>query len=1405
MISSRKIPLTQSQTLIWAGQALAADCPLYNMVWRFDFHGAIDPARFALAFQAVVAGSDALAARFVGNAGLPDQIVPDDLPPFPKVLDFSDHADPQAAVAAWIDEDAARPIDLSKASFRTRLIRLGDRHWVQYFNQHHIATDAISGALVFRAVARRYKNLARNDAKTEPNTPQFADFARRERAARADGSLTQPKRHWEDTAAGKVRSSAPYGQTRDASLPISRRISIPFGKDRSDRLRHLATDPRFVSFSADLSVFGLLATVYAAYLARVTGDAIVRIGAPSHNRTQPQDKETIGLFIEMYPITVVVEPDDTFTTLFQRVLEALFVYLRNAKPGASSVATAGLFHAVLNYMPVAYGDFAGVPTDVAWLHPGAHDGQHDIRLHVYDFNGSGRLTVEMDFNAAVFDPAEADQAAGHFLTLFDALLADGDAQPAKTALLGDAARPLALADGPPQSEPSGTILDGFRRNVAKASDAAALTCGAVQHSYGDLDRASDSFAARLQDAGVQPGDGVAIIARRTPTLVACMIGTLKAGAYFVPISADTPVERVGAILSQLRPACIVVDEMTAPHFANMAPVVLNLANDLPHKTPVHVPVMPTDLAYVIYTSGSTGTPKGVAIDHDGLSRYIEWAAGSFGDKGAKDYPLCTSIGFDLTITSLFVPLFTGGQIRIYTEPKAGTDLSILKVFADDAVDVVKLTPSHLALVCAQASRTHRIGTLVLGGENLGTALCRQARKLLSDRLVIANEYGPTEAVVGCMIHRFDPGSDTGASVPIGRPANGMSIYVLDDGNNPVPVGVIGQIHIGGAGLAVGYHGDPDQTAQRFVADPFAAGQRMYRTGDLARVSASGVVHYLGRADQQLKLSGIRVEAAEIENALCTIDGMRHAHVELVAPDTSASTGAHCLRCGLSDRYPDTKIGDDGICHICRDFDSYKDRADAYFQPQDVLAAEINLAKSRKRGKYDAIMLLSGGKDSAYAIYRLADLTKDILAITLDNGFISAGAKENIQRICADIGVDHRFVSTPAMNEIFRDSLKRFSNVCQGCFKTIYAMALKVARDEGIPAIVTGLSRGQFFETRLTPDLFKTRSPSVAEIETLVMDARKSYHRMDDAVSKLLQTDSYIDDQLLEDVRFIDLYRYIDVPVSEIYAFLREQAPWIRPEDTGRSTNCLINDLGIYFHKAREGYHNYELPYSWDVRLGHKTRLEAMAELDDEIDPTRAQDLLQQIGWTGEVVAPRKPELVAYIVADRDIPQTELRREAARHLPREAVPAHFIRLDALPLTSNGKVDTAALPKPGKTDSSHSAPRLAAETETERHFVALYKSVIGEGEIGVTDNFYDIGGDSIAAIQIALSAAEAGYDIGPTVIFEHQTIRELAHHIANLPTSSAPATAPPNEPLVDLSAGDMAALGRALSRSARKGGA
>ncbi|EDY83629.1 ExsB family [Verrucomicrobiia bacterium DG1235] len=1353
--------LTHSQIQIWVGQKVHPQSPFCNMAFGIEIEGEIDVETFEQAWAKVVSENSVLRTRILELKSVPQRSLTPPADFSLEKLDFSNHEQPANYFRSWARKRCSTLLPLEGKLVESAIVKLAPNAYAWYLNQHHLITDATSTVRLYQAISDAYEQLTEEQAAAVSNFEDYYEVSSKISDETAE-IREHAKQHWSTKGTQTERLTPIYGRKGDAAQTESSRLEYQLDERQSERIRKLASEPELQSLFPDISTFAVFSTLLSAFLYRSSGQNAVSFDSPAANRSTRSAKNALGCFIEMFPLDLQVEEGATFRSLAAHCMEEIHSFLQNVSNGASSPSGSNTSNVVLNLFTLPFGSFAGCPTRAEWIHSGHIDGVYDFKLQVHDYNADGRYTLHFDLSESTFTAEDQQRIQFHFISMLDAMIENLDTPIAAVDILSESERNHLLIDYNRPSLapiPTDTVIERIARQAAATPDRIALRQQSKTLTYKELWDQVEASARCLNSRGIGPESCVALIMPRSQETILSILAVLRAGAAYIPIDPTYPEERIAKILADSGANC---------HIKSFSEL-------LDGNKRSELPPFPKsgDLAYVIYTSGSTGQPKGVEIEHRGLVDYIDWAEREYVRGEQLTYPLFTSLSFDLTVTSLFLPLVTGGELVVYPQTSAEVDSAVIDVINENTVDFIKLTPSHLSLLKQLDLKRSRISRLVLGGEDLKLSLASTIAAQFGHPVELYNEYGPTECVVGCMIHRFDPTSDFAneSSVPIGRPADHVSLYLLNDRLQPVPEGAPGELCIARNGIARGYRNDPEKTALSFVANPYRPGERLYRTGDLARFSAKGVMTYLGRIDKQVKISGHRIELGEIEATLLRHPSVRNAFVSTRAPDIQTrptGAAAHCTRCGLSSHYPNIVFNAEGVCSVCDSYHSIKGEASHYFSDPESLKELFKASRNKRRGNYDCMVFFSGGKDSAYALCQLVDMGLNVYAFTLDNGYLSDQAMANISRVTKSLGVEHEFATTPAMNEIFRDSLTRFSNVCNGCFKTIYTLGMNRANELGIPIIVTGLSRGQFFETRLTGNLFENGRFSPQDVDEAVLEARKRYHRDDDAVSRCLDVSKFQDDSIFEEIQFVDFYRYWDAPLEEIYSYLDRRVPWIRPSDTGRSTNCRVNDVGIYIHQKERGFHNYSLPYSWDVRLEQKKREEAIEELDDKFDLAEVRQMLAEIGYDEDRIAAdeNRVELVAYYEADSEIEANSLLKTLERHLPPQMRPRHIVHIDSMPLTKNGKVDEAALPQPLDKRPDQDAPIIEPNGPVQEHVFSIWSQTLNLKTISVTDSFFQLGGTSLTAMEITLQICQDfEIDLPLQTIFQHPTIAQLSSKIEN----------------------------------------
>jgi amino acid adenylation domain-containing protein len=631
----------------------------------------------------------------------------------------------------------------------------------------------------------------------------------------------------------------------------------------------------------------LLLACWQVLLGRLSGQADLGVRYLADGRAQEELRGAMGPIAVSIPVRCRVE-DVAFADFLRQVREAVSRASRwqdHWEPGGpGEPAVAFEFSTV----PLRR-SFAGVSFSL--VRQVCHPGDFTLALSWVQGEGSARATILYD--RRVLRREDVERIAGHFERLLGSVLADPGTATGALDILGPEERRRLLVDlnrTAADYPKSRCVHQLFEEQAARTPDRPAVVCGDEQLTYAELNARANRLAHLLRRLGVGRDAPVGLCVERSAGMIVGLLGILKAGGAYVPLHRDHPKARLAYQLEETGAAVVVTQEAVLGSLPEFAGRVLCLDRDRPllEAEPATDPPPvngPEDPVYVLYTSGSTGAPKGVAVRHGNLVNYTHFILGRLAADGEPGlhFASVTTLTADLGNTAIFPALLSGGCLHVIDYDTAMDGAAFRRRAAARPFDVLKITPSHLAALLGEGDEAAALPRrwLVLGGEAAPWALVR--RVLAAGRCAVLNHYGPTETTVGSLTFAVGPdgaGDGRAATVPIGRPIANTQVYILDARGNPVPVGVAGELFIGGAGVARGYLRQPEQTAQRFVPDPFAGTPDawLYRTGDRARYLPDGTVEFLGRADDQVKIRGFRVEPAEVEAALCRHPQVRQAAV-----------------------------------------------------------------------------------------------------------------------------------------------------------------------------------------------------------------------------------------------------------------------------------------------------------------------------------------------------------------------------------------------------------------------------------------------------------------------------------------------------------------------------------------------
>ncbi|MFC4854160.1 non-ribosomal peptide synthetase [Actinophytocola glycyrrhizae] len=894
------VPLSGAQRGLWFTERMGLDQGAYVMPMVARLTGDLDVPALRDAMRAVLARHEALRTYVVDRDGVPEQRVA------PSVADedwftlVEEPGEPDAVLAEAVD----RPFDLERAPFvRLLLIRHSPVEHTMLLAAHHIVCDDTSIHQLYAELVTLYAG-----GELPPLDLHFPDYVRWQENHLDAGARDRQLAYWKGTLADAPPVlDLPTDRPRTAARGVagaSHTFAVP--ADLATRFGELCRAHGCTTFAGLLAAFGLLLGRYAS-----TTDVV--IGSPTTRRPSQMDG-VVGLFVNPTALRVDLSGAPTVPELLTRARDVAAAALGNADVSFDQVAAALAPRRDLSYHPLfqvmLVQNRGGDP--VAWpeltaegVEVGRATSRFDLTLHVRERAGS--WPVNLDYSAELFDHGTMTRFGTHFVAMLTAMVEHPDA-PVTTldlSTVDDRALLARLNEATATYPFVDSVVDLIEAQARRTPDATAvMTVSGAALSYRELDERANALAASLRGQGVGQETPVGLRLRASPHAIVGLLAILKAGGYYVPLDPGWPALRLRTILDDCG-ATVVLSEEDLPFTATAA-------------APPELPRHPSGLAYAVYTSGSTGAPKGVGVQHDSLLNLTCAFVERHGFAAGQKLLMVPPLSFDASVGDVFPALAVGMTLVLHPEPAALGGAELLRLCAEHDITAVDTAAALWRRWVGdltgldEAAQDSPLRVMMVGGEAVPASAVREWAVLTGGRVTLHNHYGPTEGTVCATTFSTVDGPGTDGALPIGRPLPNVRTYVLDADLRPAPVGVPGELFVGGAAPARGYLSSPGGTAAAFLPDPFTPG-RMYRTGDLARLRPDGTLEFLGRADEQVKLRGNRIELAEVRTALAAHPQAAEVAVAVrddvlvgyLVPRTGATLpGPVELRAFCADRLPD---------------------------------------------------------------------------------------------------------------------------------------------------------------------------------------------------------------------------------------------------------------------------------------------------------------------------------------------------------------------------------------------------------------------------------------------------------------------------------------------------------------------
>ncbi|MEG4045367.1 amino acid adenylation domain-containing protein [Microcoleus sp. Pol17_C1] len=1374
---NQSLPLSWNQQQLWFLAQLAPDTPVYNEPCTIRFPGAIDVNSLSKALNEIIKRHESLRTRFITVDGQPIQVI---APPADTFnLAFVDlkqlpvnQREAEALRLATIE--TKQPFDLTSSPLlRATLMQLSDEEYRLFLTFHHIVMDGVSIYNVFLPeLAALYEAFCNDKTLVFPELAlQYADFAVWQRQWFTGEILESHLDYWKQQLTDLPVLQLPLDRPRPAITTFrGKRQPFSLSKNLTEALKALSRQEGVTLYMTLLAAFKTL-------LYRYSGQEDIVLGTFSAGRNRPEIDKLIGFFLNTLVLRTDMSGNPSFQDILSRVREVtLAAYAHENVPFEQLVETLkpdrNFSHNPL--FQVAFAPQPLIPSlsegwNVSYLDIQTDTAKFDLILDVEE-RPEG-IIGRIEYNTDLFEASTISRTIGHFQTLLEGIVANPEQKISELPLLTEfELQQLAAWNNTQTDYPKDACIhELFQKQVDLTPDAIALVFEDKQLTYKELNQRANQLAYHLQNLGVTAEVMVGICVERSLEMVVGILGILKAGGVYVPLDPAYPLERLAFMLEDASVPVLLTQARLVKSLPKHPRRIVCLDTDweIIKRQSEENPgcsLTPENLAYVIYTSGSTGQPKGVLVAHSGLSNLAKAQIEIFNVQPNTRVLQFASLSFDASVSEVVMALVAGATLVMGTRDSLLPGATLIQLLRDFAIATVTLPPSVLAVL--PANELPALRTIIVAGEACSPDLIA---KWSSGRRFF-NAYGPTESTVCATIAEC---TDSKEPPPIGRPIANTQVYILDAQKQLVPIGIPGELYIGGAGLARGYLNRPELTADRFILNPFSneQGDRLYKTGDLARYLPDGNIEFLGRIDQQVKIRGFRIELGEIEAVLSQHPDVRES---VVIKREDASGNQRLVGYIVSNLRPE-RIPFKSEC--LAEFDG--NRA-VKLRTENISIGGVGILgvpDTCKPGQTVRLRLRMPGFDEELWLEgTVAWCRRNQAGIELALGGIE---QDLFQQSIAYILETEGF-----WKALQRTAVGSLRNVLKQKLPN-YMMPSSFVFLNALPLTPNGkIDRKALPE----PDTFNPQLDYVAP-QTEIEDAITTDWEQVLHPEKVGVDNNLLDIELGEieavlsqhpDVRESVVIKREDTSGNQrLVAYIVSK---LTPERTPFKSECLAEFDG---HPAVE-------LRTEDISIGGV----GLVDVPDNCQPGQTVRLRLRMPGSGEerwlagsvawcrgnqagielALSAIEQDLfqqsIAYLLETQGFWKAlqrtavgSLRNILQQKLPNYMMPSSFVFLNALPLIPNGKVDPLALPVPDALNIELETTYVAPQTEIEQVIATVWQQVLHLEKVGVDDNFFDLGGHSLLMAQAHSKLREAiDRDVSMIEMFKYPTISSLAKYLS-----------------------------------------